>query len=184
MSALRVTPSSRSSLTGGVSAHAVADDEHVGRRRLVDVAVGGQDDRLVEAVELRLGLLEGHVHVAADDLAAGRQGLVGVAPPGRGHDPDALRRCRCSSRTGSAMMYSSLLEVVQPDADRPGRLVERRPDVGVLAEAVAADRLDDQPGQLVDRRDVLHQQDPARLADPLDVLAELQPVELPCSAFQ
>ena len=80
---------------------AVADDEQVRRRRLVDVAVGGQDERLVEAVELGLGLLEGHVHVAADDLAAGRQRLVGVAPPGRGHDPDARRRCRCSSRTAA-----------------------------------------------------------------------------------
>ena len=71
-----------------------------------------------------------------------------------------------------------VLEVVEPDADRLGRLVERRPDVDVLAEPVPADRLDDQPGQLVDRRHVLHEQDPARLADALDVLAHLQPVEL------
>ena len=78
-----------------------------------------------------------------------------------------------------------VLEVVEPDADRLGRLVERRADVGVLAEAVAPDGLDDQPGQLVDRRDVLHQQDPARLADALDVLAQLQPVELsPAPSFQ
>ncbi len=62
--------------------HAVADDEEVRRGCLVDVAVGGQDDRLVVAVHLGLGLLEGHVHVAADDLAAGRQCLVRIAPPG------------------------------------------------------------------------------------------------------
>jgi hypothetical protein len=61
--------------------HAVADHEDVRRARLVDVAVGGQDHGLVVAVEFRLGLLERHVDVAADDLAARRQGFVGVAPP-------------------------------------------------------------------------------------------------------
>ncbi len=68
--------------------------------------------------------------------------------------------------------------MVEADPDRLRRLVERRPDVGVLAELVAPDRLDDQASQLVDRRDVLHQEDPARLADPLDVLTDLHPVEL------
>ena len=58
------------------------------------------------------------------------------------------------------------------------RLVERRADVDVLVEVVPGDRLEDQAGQLVDRRDVVHQEDPAGLADPLDVLAELQDVEL------
>ena len=104
---------------------AVADDEQVRRRRLVDVAVGGQDDRLVEAVELGLGLLEGHVHVAADDLAAGRQRLVGVPPPGRGHDPDAgVGVDVVPERQRDDVQL--VVEVVEPDADRPGRLVERR----------------------------------------------------------
>ena len=67
---------------------------------------------------------------------------------------------------------------MQAHADRLGRLVERRADVDVLAEAVPAHGLEDQAGQLIDRRDVLHQQDPARLADALDVLADLQTVEL------
>ena len=133
MIALRVTPSRMSSVTGGVERDAVADDEEVRRRRLVDVAVGGQHDRLVEAVELGLGLLEGHVHVAADDLAAGRQRLVRVAPPGRGHDPAARFGVDVvAERHGDDVQL--VLEVMEPDADRAGRLVERRPDVGVLVE--------------------------------------------------
>ena len=72
-----------------------------------------------------------------------------------------------------------VVEVMEPDADLAGRLVERRPDVDVLAEAVPADRLDDQAGQLVDRRDrssirSIRGVEP----DALDVLADLQAVEL------
>ena len=72
-----------------------------------------------------------------------------------------------------------MLEAVEPDADRLGALVERRPDVDVLAEVVAADHLEDEPVKLVDGRHVVHQHDLAGVPDPLDVLAHLQRVELP-----
>jgi hypothetical protein len=66
---------------------------------------------------------------------------------------------------------------VESYADGLGRLVERRADVDVLTEPVSTHRLEDQPGQLVDRRHVLHEQDPGRLADALDVLADLEAVQ-------
>jgi hypothetical protein len=70
-----------------------------------------------------------------------------------------------------------VLQVVEADADGPSRFVERRPDVGILAELVAPDGLDDQPDQLVHGRHGIDQQDPARLADALDVLTQKQPEE-------
>ena len=68
-------------------------------------------------------------------------------------------------------------QVVQPHADGLAGLVEARADVGVLAEVVAADGLDDDPDELVDRRQVGHQQHPGVAPDALHVLAQLQPVE-------
>ncbi|MEJ7698001.1 MAG: hypothetical protein WKF78_15640 [Candidatus Limnocylindrales bacterium] len=177
MIALRVMPSSRSSLTGGVMATPSRTTKMLAADDLVDVAARRQHDRLVEAVELGFRLLEGHVDVSTDDLAPGRQRVVRVTPPGRGHDPHALLGVDVvPERHGDDVQL--VVQVVQSNADRPGRLVEGRTDVGVFAEAVAAHGLDDQAGQLVHRRNVVHQQDPARLTDALGVLAQFQAVEL------
>src|SRR6266496_2517952 len=67
---------------------------------------------------------------------------------------------------------------MEADADRPGALVERRPDVDVLAEVVATNGLDHDRRQLVDRWDIVHEEDPAGVANPLEVLAEEYRVEL------
>ena len=139
--------------------------------------VRSQNQGLVEAVQLGLRLLEGHVHVATDDLAPGRQRLVGVAPPGRRHDPDSgLGVDVVAERDRQDVQLR--LQVVQPDPNGLRRLVERRSDVDVLAEAVPADRLHDEAGQLVLGRDVVDQHDLARVPDALDVLPDEQPVQL------
>ena len=157
--------------------HAVANHEQIRRRRLGGVTAGREHQRLVEAVELGLRLLERHVHVAAHDLAARRQRLVGVAAPGRGHDPDALLDVDVvPERRGDHVQL--VVEVVQPDADRARALVVRRADVDVLAERVPPRRLDHDRDQLVDRRQVLHQQHLRGVPDALHVLPDEQAVQL------
>ena len=72
-----------------------------------------------------------------------------------------------------------VLEVVQPDADRPGATCRttagcRRPRGSRCGGPSRRSR----PVSSSTDGTSVHQQDPARLADALDVLAELQPVEL------
>ncbi len=152
---------------------AITHNEQVRGRRLGGMAAGREDERLVEAVELRLGLLERHVDVAAHDLAAGGQCLVGVPAPGRGHDPDTLLDVDVVPEGGRDHVQL-VLEVVEADPDRPGALVERRADVDVLREGVAPDRLQDDLHQVVHRRQIIHEQHLRAAADALHVLPEEQ----------
>ena len=155
----------------------VTDHEQVRGRCLGGVAAGREHERLVEAVELGLALLERHVHVPADDLAPCGECLVRVPTPGRAHDPDAAGRVDVVAERDRDDVQL-VLQVVEPDPDRARALVERRADVRVLAELVAADGLEDDRAELVDRLDRIHEQDAGRLADPLHVLPDEQPVEL------
>ena len=102
-------------------------------------------------------------------LAAGRQRVVRVAPPGRGNHPHAVLGVDVVPERDRDDVQL-VRQLVEADPDRPGRLVEGRADIGIGAEAVAPDRFHDEAGQLVDGRDVVHEQDPARLANALDVL--------------
>src|SRR5207245_9953749 len=70
------------------------------------------------------------------------------------------------------------IEVVKPDADRPSGLVERRPNVDVVPEAIPTRSLQHERAQLVHGWHWLHHHDPARAADPLHVLSNFERVQL------
>ena len=111
---------------------------------------GGEDDRLVEAVELRLALGERAVHVGAGDLAARRDGVVVGPPPARHLRADAaLGVDVLPERDGEDRDVG--VEVVEAHADRLGALVDDRPDVHVLAQPVAPQELDRDLGELLGR---------------------------------
>jgi len=72
-------------------------------------------------------------------------------------------------------MSRQFFTVVQADPDRLRRLVDRRPDVDVLAPAVPPEELDGELDQLGGRARRLHEHEPAVLHEPREVLLEAKP---------
>jgi len=74
-------------VTGG-DEHTVLEHEHILSRAFGNVAVDGQDDRLVKPRLDRLRLGERRLRVGAGDLRARGQRLVGEPAPRADHAPD------------------------------------------------------------------------------------------------
>ena len=109
---------------------AVADDEDVLPRALADVADLVEEDRLVVAGVVRLGLGEDRVEVLARGLRVRDQALRRDAPPGRDLGADAV-------------LLALVAEVGAPRPDRDRHLDRRvlgeEPHLAVAAEGERAD---------------------------------------------
>src|SRR2546428_417399 len=155
----------------------VAHEEQVRGAPFGDVAVVGQDDRLVEAGLLRLGLRQRGVHVRAGDLAARGDGVVVDAAP-RGD----LRRDAALDRNivaeGDGEHGEGVFEVVETDTDELAGLEYDGPDVGVFAITALPEELDGDVYEVLDGVRDRKSHDPARFRKARVVLPEMQPVEL------
>ena len=141
------------------------------------MAVGGEDDRLVEAVQLRLALGKRAVDVRAGDLAARRDRVVVGAAPAADLGPDAALGVDVLAER-NAEDDDIGVEVVEADSDRLGALVDDRSQVDVLAQPIATQELDGDLGELLGRLADLHHQEARRRADPLVMRQELEAEEL------
>ena len=142
----RVMPSRMLSVTGGVIAVAVLHEEEVLGGALGDVPVRVQDDGLVEAGPLRVGLRERRVDVGTGDLAArGDHVVVDPAPGGnRGVDAFLVFEVAAVRHRDDRDLGR---EVVQAHADRLVGVEGERPRVAVLAEELGAQQPDECLGQ-------------------------------------
>ncbi len=158
--------------------HALADHDDVLARSFRDVPVLVKHDRLVEAVELGLGLRHGVVDVKAVHLGAGRDHRVIDATPGGGGAACASVRVQVGAEGGDEDQ-ELVLQVVHAHTHHLGGLVDHRADVDVLLVAVARDRLQDDVAHLVlGVRDGVHAHDLGALADAADMIADLEEVQL------
>src|SRR5665213_1556962 len=156
---------------------AVTQHEQVRRRGFADVAVVGEHDRIVEAVEPRLALGERDVHVAAGDLRAGRRRVVVDTAPRAHAQLEAVVGVQILA-VRERNDRQVVADVVEPHAEELFALVEQRPDVGVAAEAVPAAQLQGDLGQLVVGVREIHEQQVARAPQPPVVGDRLEDVEL------
>src|SRR5688572_30767986 len=101
------------------------DYEQVLGAALADVPIGGQDDGLVESVELRLALCERTVHVGAGDLSARRDGVVIGPAPAADLGPDAALGVDVLAER-DAEDGDVGVEVVEANPDRLGALIDDR----------------------------------------------------------
>src|SRR5207253_7063817 len=151
--------------SGGRDQDSVANEEEVLRASFAHVAILRQDDRLVEAGLLRLGLRERSVHVRAGDLAAGRDRVVVGTPPARDAARDAAIYVDVGPERDSEDR-EAVLEVMETNSNDRARFVGDRPDVRVLAVVAFAQELEGDADEIV--RGV-------RKADPHDPAGAVQP---------
>ena len=164
-------------MTGGVTNVAVFEHEQVLGRALGDVAVDGQHDRLVKPRLDRLGLRERRLRVRAGDLRSRGQRLVRHAPPRADHAADARLDLDVVAER-NRVDEEAVLEVVEANADLFAGRVQKRTDVDVRLELVAAQQLEREVDQLLGRVRKRHAHDVGRAAHALVVLGRLEQVEL------
>ena len=140
----RVMPSRTLSVIGGVIAVPRSHEEHVGGGGLGDVPVLVQDDGLVEAGALGVGLGERGVDVGARDLSAGRDHRVVHAAPGGDGRVQALVVLDIPA-VGHRDDRDLRRQVVEAHADGLVGVEGERARVAVLAEELGAQQLDEAP---------------------------------------
>src|SRR5215211_2835411 len=126
---------------------ALPDEEDVGRARLGDLAVLGEEDRVVVARPVRLVDRERGVDVGARALGARRDGVIRRAPPGGDADLQARELDVVAHGDREDREFGLALQV-HPDG--LGGLVGQGTDVGVLARGVALQDLQRNVAELVD----------------------------------
>ena len=100
------------------------------------MAVGVEHDRLVKAVQQRLGLGEGRVDIRAGDLGAGRDHVVVHAlPGGNAHVEGAVYIYIIAERLHGDVKL--VAQVMQAHADHFVGFVGHRADISVRVEAAA-----------------------------------------------
>ena len=105
------------------------------------MTVLAQDYGLVETVLKGFGLGQGRVDVGAADLGPSRGGIVIDPAPGGDHAAQCAGALVVLAE-GLGVNEEAVGEVVQPDPDFLGGLVDQGPNVGVGPKLVAAQQLD------------------------------------------
>src|SRR5207237_9124810 len=100
----------------------------------------------------------------------------GDAPPGGDLADDADGGVDVRAE-GDGHQHEAVAQVVEADADLLGGRVDQRTDVHVGGERVAAQHLDGDGAQLVDRVGKLHVQKPGVEAHALEVLTQPENIE-------